>query len=234
MTAPLDEKALEAAHVAYERYGQAGDLKTQRLSSGCIEAIVLAYLAASPSPSMEMEVVAWRYHSGAKGAKWTVQKNHPVEVARWNGYTVEPLVTLSQAQSALAAMREKLAIAERNRDAGRENFHTMQQAAHKLAQKLEAAEARANVAEEAENEAKDCFWAIYPRYLELGGEPVSTEAARTDLSAQVLRLTEANEALRKERETMAREWCEFCAAIGVDVDTHDAVADEIWRERGNG
>lgn len=27
--------------------------------------------------------------------------------------------------------------------------------------------------------------------------------------------------------TMAREWCDFCAAIGVDVDTHDAVADQV-------
>lgn len=45
-----------------------------------------------------------------------------------------------------------------------------------------AAEARANAAEEAESEAKDCFWAIYPKYLEMGGEPVSTEAARTTLA----------------------------------------------------
>ena len=61
---------------------------------------------------------------------------------------------------------------------------------------------------EAENEAKDCFWTIYPRYLELGGEPVSTEAARTDLAAQVQRLTEDNEALRAERDEWQGKWAE--------------------------
>lgn len=85
------------------------------------------------------------------------------------------------------------------------NFLTMQGAAAKLledansykasaetnlarATKAEARnsvlEAERDAAEEAENEAKDCFWAIYPDYLEMGGKPVSTEAARTALAEQ--------------------------------------------------
>lgn len=39
----------------------------------------------------EPETVAWRYLSNAKDAKWTVQKNYPEQVAKWPGYTVEPL-----------------------------------------------------------------------------------------------------------------------------------------------
>lgn len=49
---------------------------------------------------------------------------------------------------------------------------------------LSQARNKAEAAEEAENEAKDCFWAIYPEYLRLGGKSVSTEAARTALAAR--------------------------------------------------
>lgn len=104
MSGELDEKGLEAAHVAYERYGQAGDLKTQRLSSGCIAAIVRAYLAASPSPS-EMDVVAtsWVYMGRVRYAPDAAFS--PSDIDRGIVSEVTPLVTLSSAQSALAAMR---------------------------------------------------------------------------------------------------------------------------------
>jgi len=54
------------------------------------------------------------------------------------------------------------------------------------ANELAEALRRAELAEEAENEAKDCFWAIYHDYLEMGGKPISTEAARTNLAGQVI------------------------------------------------
>lgn len=167
MTAPLDEKAIEIALGCYSEGGCAGLDERERRE--VVTDIISAYLAASPSPSMEMEVVAtfqdWWNSDGrfldpdTSDVPWFDKREALAEYA----YDA----ALSQAQSALAAMR---------------------------AQKEEA--------EDAENQAKDCFWAIYPRYLELGGEPVSTEAARTDLSAQVLRLTEENEALRKERTSL--------------------------------
>lgn len=30
-----------------------------------------------------------------------------------------------------------------------------------------------------------------------------------------------------ERERMAQDWCDFCEMIGVEVDTHEAVAAQI-------
>lgn len=39
----LHERALEAAHVVYERYGQSGDLKTARTSDDRLSAIIAAY-----------------------------------------------------------------------------------------------------------------------------------------------------------------------------------------------
>lgn len=49
---------------------------------------------------------------------------------------------------------------------------------------LHLAAAQVRLAEEAEDEAKDCFWAIYPAYLKMGGAPISTEVARTALAEQ--------------------------------------------------
>lgn len=43
---------------------------------------------------------------------------------------------------------------------------------------------------EAENEAKDCFWAIYPDWVEMKGHGISTEAARTKLSERIGELEE--------------------------------------------
>jgi len=48
---------------------------------------------------------------------------------------------IDQAQSLIAELRGERDIAERNRDAARDNFHTMQQAADKLRHRAETAEA---------------------------------------------------------------------------------------------
>lgn len=47
---------------------------------------------------------------------------------------------------------------------------------------LQAAEAERDYALEAEDEAKDCFWAIYPEWVQAKGHGISTEAARTILA----------------------------------------------------
>lgn len=49
----------------------------------------------------EAEPVAWRYRSNAPKARWTVQKNFPAPVEKWDGYSVEPLYS----QSDFDAMR---------------------------------------------------------------------------------------------------------------------------------
>jgi hypothetical protein len=43
----INETALEAAHVVYERFGQSGDLMTARTSDARLSAIITAYLSAS-------------------------------------------------------------------------------------------------------------------------------------------------------------------------------------------
>lgn len=131
MTAPLDEKARDAALAAWFA-------NTAQGWHAAMEAAIRAYFAASPSPSMEMEVVEGLLSNG------------------------QPLVTLSQAQSALAAMRAD------NQDL------------------LAAADA-------------DAF-------------------TISDLSAQVLRLTEENEALRKERDGKEAEFRDKVALGATDAE----------------
>lgn len=46
---------------------------------------------AAMTSTPTVEAAAWRYISGVKGAKWTVQKNYPADAAKWAAYTVEPL-----------------------------------------------------------------------------------------------------------------------------------------------
>lgn len=48
-------------------------------------------------------------------------------------------------------------------------------------EQLAAMQKRVEAAERAENEAKDCFWAIYPEWVEMKGHGITTEAARTKL-----------------------------------------------------
>jgi uncharacterized protein (UPF0335 family) len=63
---------------------------------------------------------------------------------------------------------------------------------------LAALQARVEQAEDAENEAKDCFWAVYPTYCEVKGHGISTEAARTELAARATAAEARAEALQAE------------------------------------
>ena len=61
---------------------------------------------------------------------------------------------------------------------------------------------------EAEDEAKDCFWAVYPTYCEVKGAGISTEAARTRLAVRATvaeaRLSEAVKVLKAVSDTSHR------------------------------
>ncbi len=74
---------------------------------------------------------------------------------RKDGFLVRELVTRSQAEKLLAAERAEKEIAERNRDAARENFLTMQKSAAKLLERAEALEAKLTAAHEALRTARD-------------------------------------------------------------------------------
>lgn len=88
--------------------------------------------------------------------------------------------------------------------------------------RAEKAERERDEAEQAENEAKDCFWAIYPKYLEMGGEPVSTEIARTELAKHA----EAAEARVKEMLTDAADAHQaLLARAGAAVEALRVIAD---------
>lgn len=105
MTAPLDEKALAAAKAA---------IIGNPFNEDQIGRIVRAYLAASPSPSMEMEVVAWRvYHDweGAPGEEYYIghQDNGSLDRAVAVRLSKENAERIVQAQSALTAMRAEVA-----------------------------------------------------------------------------------------------------------------------------
>jgi hypothetical protein len=53
-----------------------------------------------------------------------------------------------------------------------------------LSSELERVKGERNQALEAEDEAKACFWAIYPEWLELSGKPgITTDAAQTALAS---------------------------------------------------
>lgn len=111
MTAPLDEKGLEAAEVAW----RASVAPTCKLM---LTAAIRAYLAASPSPS-EMEVVAWLDETAdaAPGAKGVTTDAYTA--AYWehtSGAPMTELVRASQAQSALVAMRDEVERLTKERD----------------------------------------------------------------------------------------------------------------------
>jgi hypothetical protein len=76
---------------------------------------------------------AWRYISSTKGARWTVQKNFPSQIAQWPGYTVEPCYSaaaLAAKDAALASSQEEIErlskalepFAELGSDEGNEDF----------------------------------------------------------------------------------------------------------------
>jgi len=86
-----------------------------------------------------------------------VSLNDPDKGGPYGGYAAQNCVeAMSKAASALSAQAAALVAAEKERD-----------------EALEAEEA-----------AKDCFWAIYPKFCEAVGHGISPEAARTALSAR--------------------------------------------------
>lgn len=56
---------------------------------------------------------------------------------------------------------------------------------------------RVDLAEEAENAAKDSFWAVYPTYCQTVGHGISTEAARSRLQETIVELTSKLEEAEK-------------------------------------
>jgi hypothetical protein len=85
MTAPLDEKGLADAHDAFYATENSNSRDMMRNA-------IRAYLAAPPSPSMEMEVVAWR--------RWHWDARNPGMLEHPGG----AWVLVADAQSALSAM----------------------------------------------------------------------------------------------------------------------------------
>lgn len=81
---------------------------------------------------------------------------------RWDGgpmrtYELRALVSRSQAEAIITAERADKEIAERNRDAARENFLTMQKSAKKLLERAEKAEAD-NAALIKKNQELEAAW----------------------------------------------------------------------------
>lgn len=87
----------------------------------------------------------------------------------------DPLVRASEAADRIEALEAEVEIANRNRVAGRDNFHAMQQAAYKLAQKLEAAEARATTAENEREQLLAWFDGLTPNEMH---EAIKRDKAR--------------------------------------------------------
>lgn len=125
----IDKDGLAAAHEAYERYGQVGDLKSQRLSDGCLSAAIAAYLSALPNTGDELVAklteerdswrrVAERCKSEAEGhameartANSTIYEIYQVlsgakgEPGNWHG--AEPARQyVAKAEASLASARE--------------------------------------------------------------------------------------------------------------------------------
>ena len=177
MTSPLDEKGLDAAREAYEA---AFPDAWGGITYDGMEAAIRAYLSVSHPIGDGMEV--WGYHvrrltdEGAQlsqSLRFGPEQTSPTNI-------VTPLVSGPEAAALIAAKDARIAIAERNRDAARDNFHTMQQAAAKLAGKLETAE------------------------------------------AQVKRLTEDNEALRKALEALVDQADHVTAGARTSADINKA------------
>lgn len=91
-----------------------------------------------------------------------------------------------------------------------------------LSSELERVKGERDQALEAEDEAKDCFWAIYPEWLELSGKPgITTEAARTALAARAER-AEASLGVAVKALASAAD-----AAKSFRDESGDAVAEQV-------
>lgn len=85
---------------------------------------------------------------------------------------------------------------------------------------LTASNERAERAEEAEDEAKDCFWAIYPDWCEMRGHGISTEAARTALVTRAETAEALNTTLSEALEPFARRAPVQGFSAGIPWDMH--------------
>lgn len=96
----------------------------------------------------------------------------------------------------------------------------------RLQSALQEAEERAAQAEAAEDEAKDCFWAIYPDWCEMKGHGIGTEAARSILLARA-------EKAEKERDEAVKALEPFALQSKAFDDAADqmgfARSDDMYR-----
>lgn len=111
------------------------------------------------------------------------------------GYDRRSEVTAQEAATLIMQQREELAVAERNRDAARGNFLTMQQAAAQLLARAEALQSQLDTVTREREEARA---AVVAAQYEHGEEGLMREAAERERDA----MREANAALMRERGIM--------------------------------
>ena len=97
----------------------------------------------------------------------------------------------------------------------------------------EALRAERDAALEAEDEAKDCFWAIYPDWVEMKGHGISTEAARTMLADQITALRAENERVNQAWESTSILLGTKLAYIAELVKALKPFADAIFNDNGD-
>jgi hypothetical protein len=88
-------------------------------------------------------------------------------------------------------------------------------------EQIELLTAERDEALSAEDEAKDCFWAIYPEWAKMKGHGISTEAARTKLADRALTAEATIASLRGEVEWQPIETAPKGALI-IGWCSHDA------------
>ena len=101
---------------------------------------------ASTTPSGEVEGLRERLQAAYERVEEWPENRMPEGAVLELGQGFDDLLALRnlvpEASTALASMKREVRIAERNRDAGRQNFHTMQQSAADLLVRAQKAEAR--------------------------------------------------------------------------------------------
>lgn len=167
-----------------------------------------AALSASTTPSGEvegLEVVGWAQQwSKQPGSQYVFFEDDPSST---HG-PAEPLVRLSEASTALASIeREVERLTEANEVLMQERtslIETKRKQIARLEEERDGALAERDEALEAEDEAKDCFWAIYHDYIEYRGEGISTEAARTKLADRAVAAEARSKALEDTLTALLR------------------------------
>lgn len=245
----LNEKALEAAHHAYQTHEQMGDLKTQRLSDSCLTAVITAYFADLPAPDDGLEGID--IEQLARTIVLTCQYSWPKD--RVKAFERAERLISSALQSQAAELQHLRSDAE-NPDKGMWTFwndkarelseqtERQKRSIQELEESVSALEAeRQNIiatkreqierltqerdeALAAEDEAKDSFWAIYPDWVKLKGHGISTEAARTMLAQRA----EAAEQQVQKLTALVEQAFRDGLTYGGNVDNADA--DLAWSQ----